>query len=267
MANLIRHPSDEGVIYAAPDTAPCTRNVGRWVLAATILGSSMAMIDGTAVNVALPVLQKSLNATAADVQWVVEAYALFLAALILVGGSLGDLFGRKRIFAIGIVLFAVASAGCGFSQSITQLILTRAVQGVGGAMMIPGSLAMISTTFSKEQRGQAIGTWSAFTVITGALGPVVGGWLVEYASWRGVFFLNLPLAVVVLTVLFLRVPESRDESIKRHLDWVGALLVTLGLGGIVYGLITASDLGLGNPFVLLSIAIGGLSLVAFLYWE
>ncbi len=267
MANLIRHPSDEGVIHAAPDIQPCTREVGRWVLAATVLGSSMAMIDGTAINVALPVLQKSLNATVADVQWIVEAYALFLASLILVGGSLGDLFGRKRIFVIGVAIFAVASAGCGLSQSTTQLIITRAIQGIGGALMIPGSLAMISTTFSKEQRGRAIGTWSGFTVITGALGPVLGGWLVEHVSWRAVFYLNIPLAVIVLVILFWRVPESRDESARGTLDWWGALLVTLGLSAIVYGLITASSLSLTHPLVLTSLAIGLLALVAFLSRE
>ncbi|MBV9231127.1 MAG: MFS transporter [Chloroflexi bacterium] len=267
MANLIRQPSDEGVIHTAPDTVPCTREVGRWVLVATILGSSMAMIDGTAVNVALPVLQKSLNATVAEVQWIAEAYALFLAALILVGGSLGDLFGRRRIFAIGVALFAVASAGCGLSQNTTQLILTRAIQGIGGALMIPGSLAMISTTFSKEQRGQAIGTWSGFTVITGALGPVLGGWLVEHVSWRGVFFLNVPLAIIVLGILLWRVPENRDETLKGKPDWWGALLVTLGLSALVYGLITASDLSLSHPVVLGSLVVACIVLMAFLLRE
>lgn len=267
MANMIRHPLDEGVIQSAPDIAPCTRGVGRWVLAATILGSSIAFIDGTAVNVALPVIQKSLNATVTDVQWIVESYALFLAALILVGGSLGDQFGRRRIFAIGIVLFAMASVGCGLSQSITQLIIARAVQGIGGALLVPGSLAIISTTFSNEQRGQAIGTWAGFTAITGAFGPVLGGWLVEHASWRWVFFLNIPLAVIVLSILFWRVQESHDEDVNKRLDWWGALLATICLGAIVYGLITASTLSLSHPLVLSSLAVGLVALIAFLFRE
>lgn len=267
MANIIMHPSDAGVIHAAPDTVACTKTLGRWVLVATILGSSMAMIDGTAVNVALPALQRDLNATVADVQWIVEAYALFLAALILVGGSLGDLFGRKRIFAIGIGIFTVASIFCGFSQSISQLIIARAIQGVGGALLVPGSLAIISTTFSKEQRGKAIGTWSGFSVITGALGPVLGGWLVEHVSWRAVFYLNIPLAVIVLVVLFLHVPESVDTEAGRKLDWRGALLVVIGLGAIVYALITSTTLSLLHPLVLSMLAFGVLMLGAFLWNE
>lgn len=267
MANLIRHPSDEGLMYAARDTPPCSKALGRWVLTATILGSSMAIIDGTAVNVALPVLQKSLNATVSEIQWVVEAYALFLAALLLVGGSLGDLWGRKRVFAIGIALFAAASIGCGLALNITQLILARAIQGVGGALLLPGSLALISTTFSKEQRGRAIGTWSGFSVITGALGPVLGGWLVENVSWRGIFFLNVAPAVIALGVLFLHVPESRDETSTGKLDWWGALLAVTGLGLCVYGLISSTDLGMGHPLVLSTLLLGGGALLAFLLWE
>lgn len=267
MANLIRHPSDEGVIHAAPDTAPSSKEVGRWVLVATILGSSMAMIDGTAVNVALPVLQRSLNASVSQAQWIVEAYALFLGALILVGGSLGDLFGRKRIFAIGITIFVLASTACGLSQNSTELILARAIQGIGGALMVPGSLAIIGSTFSKEQRGRAIGTWSGFTVITGALGPVLGGWLVGNVSWRGVFFLNIPLALAVLVILFWRVPESRDDDASDKLDWLGSILAVVGLGGIVGGLITSTDLGLGHPLVLGLLISGIIALGAFVFWE
>jgi EmrB/QacA subfamily drug resistance transporter len=236
------------------------------VLAATILGSSMAVIDGTVVNVALPVLQAVLNATVADVQWVVESYALFLAALILVGGSLGDHFGRRRIFACGVAIFALASVWCGFSPSVNQLIVARAIQGIGGALLVPGSLAMISASFSGEQRGRAIGTWSGFTAITSALGPVVGGWLVEHASWRWVFFLNVPLAVIVLGIVFWRVPESREEGTAR-LDWWGALLATLGLGALVYGLISSSNLGLSHPVVLSCLAVGAVILSAFIFVE
>ena len=176
---------------------------GGWILAATILGSSLAFIDGTVVNVALPALQTALHATVSDVQWVVESYALLLASLLLVGGSLGDLYGRRKIFLYGVVLFAGASAGCGLSHSIDWLIFARAIQGVGAALLIPGSLALISASFPAEVRGKAIGTWSGFTAIMAAIGPVLGGWLVQHASWHWVFFINLPIAAlaVALTVV------------------------------------------------------------------
>src|SRR6266849_1743992 len=175
MANFVKAPCDEGVIRSAPDTTPSPPRIGVWVLVATILGSSMALIDGSVVNVALPVIQRDFNATATDVQWIVEAYSLFLAALILVGGTLGDHFGRRRIFAIGIVVFTLASIACGFSPNVLFLILARAVEGIGGALLVPGSLAIIGASFSQDQRGRAIGTWSAFTSITSVLGPVIGG--------------------------------------------------------------------------------------------
>ena len=163
MATFVKAPCDEGVIRSAPDTAPSAPRVGLWILVATILGSSMALIDGSVVNVALPVIQRDFNTTATNVQWVVEAYSLFLAALILVGGTLGDHFGRRRIFAIGMVVFILASIACGFSPNVLFLILARAVEGIGGALMVPGSLAIISASFSQDQRGRAIGTWSGFT--------------------------------------------------------------------------------------------------------
>lgn len=266
MANIVKQPCDEGVIRSKPCIQPCSRNLRPWILAATILGSSMAMIDGTVVNVALPALQAALNATATDTQWIVESYALFLAALILVGGSLGDRFGRRRIFAYGIMLFAAASVWCGLAANVHQLIYARAIQGVGGALLVPGSLAIISAAFSSEQRGRAIGTWSGFTGITSAFGPVLGGWLVENASWRWIFFLNVPLAVIVLAILFWRVPESRDEDAKK-LDWWGAMLVTVGLGTLVYGLIESSHLTLSHPKVISAIAVSILALLAFIFVE
>src|SRR6185312_5007787 len=170
----IREPCDESVIRSRPASAPCPKFAGRWVLVATTLASSMAFIDGTVVNVALAAVQANLNATIVDVQWVIEAYSLLLSALLLVGGSLGDHYGRRRIFVIGVALFALASAACGFSANVHQLILARAVQGIGAALLVPGSLAIISNTFSEEQRGQAIGTWSGFSAITAAIGPVMG---------------------------------------------------------------------------------------------
>src|SRR4029077_7487649 len=200
MGNIFEQPCDEGVIRSRPAGAPCPPASEPWILAATILGSSMAFIDGTVVNVALPALQRSFNATVLDVQWVVEAYALFLAALLLAGGSMGDRFGRRFVFCCGDALFAVASAACGLSQTVGQLIIARALQGVGGALLVPGSLAIIGASFNKDRRGQAIGTWSGFTAITAGVGPVMGGWLIEHVSWRAVFFLNLPFALVVLLI-------------------------------------------------------------------
>src|SRR5437867_4995407 len=242
--NVLKSPCDEGVITARkPATTQCGKIQRRWTLAATILGSSMVFIDGSVVNVAHPALQTNLNATVTDVQWVIEAYTLFLAALLLLGGSLGDHFGRKRIYAIGVAVFALASIWCGLAPTIQQLIIARAAQGVGGALLVPGSLAIISATFGEEERGQAIGTWSGSTAITTALGPVLGGWLIEHVSWRAVFFLNLPLALIVLALVVLFVPESRDEEEEGKLDLVGATLATLSLGGIVFGLIESSRLG------------------------
>ena len=212
-------PCDEGAIRGGE--APGTTRGGVWVLVATILGSSMVFIDGTVVNVALPALQAGLNATVTDVQWVVESYALFLAALLLVGGSLGDLYGRRKIFIVGTVLFAAASCWCGLATSVGELIVARGVQGVGGALLVPGSLALISSSFCEEERGRAIGTWSGFTAMTAAFGPVLGGWLIQHLSWRWAFFINLPLAVVVVLVTLARVPESRDEKDEATAGLVG----------------------------------------------
>lgn len=265
--NLLRPPCDEGFIAARKATGKCADVQRRWTLIGTILGSSMVFIDGTVVNVALPALQSHLNATAIDVQWVVESYALFLAALLLLGGSLGDHFGRKRIYAIGIVLFAIASVWCGLAPNVTQLIIARAVQGMGGALLVPGSLAIISATFPEEVRGPAIGTWSGATAMTTALGPVIGGWLIEHVSWRAVFFLNVPLALAVLAIVFLFVPESRDEEESGKIDLTGAALATLGLGAAVFGLIESSRLGFANPFVIAALAGGVVTLAVFILVE
>lgn len=239
---------------------------GAWILAATILGSSMVFIDGTVVNVALPALQSNLNATVVDVQWVVEAYALFLAALLLTGGSLGDHFGRKRIYIIGVSLFALASIWCGLAPNINQLILARAAQGIGGALLVPGSLAIISNAFPADERGRAIGTWSGFTAITAAVGPVLGGWLIGNVSWRAVFFINVPLALIVLALVFWHVPESRDEE-SQGLDWLGAALATISLGAIVFGLVESSRLGFSNPLILSTLGGGLFTLAVFLFIE
>src|ERR1041385_2816795 len=184
MSAVIQEPCSKASVLSGAPSKGCDASLARWILAATILASSMAFIDGTVVNVALPFLQKELNATAIGVQWVVESYALLLSALLLVGGTLGDRYGRRRIFMAGVVIFTLASAACGFSVNITQLIVARAVQGAGAALLVPGSLAIISASFSEDKRGRAIGTWSGFSAITTAIGPVLGGWLVEHISWR-----------------------------------------------------------------------------------
>jgi EmrB/QacA subfamily drug resistance transporter len=257
MGNIARPPCDEAAILARSCVGPATTN-GAWILAATILGSSMAFIDGTVVNVALPALQSALNATLADVQWVVEAYALFLAALLLIGGALGDLYGRRKIFATGVVLFSAASAWCGFAPNVGQLVLARAVQGIGGALLVPGSLALISASFSQQERGRAIGTWSGFTSITAAIGPVLGGWFVEHGSWRWVFFINLPIGLIVLLLTLWKVPESKAVDHHQRFDWPGGMLAVAGFGGIVLALIQS---------IPIAGVVGAIALIALLFWE
>ena len=246
---ILREPCDETAIRSRPASAPCSKFAGRWVLVATTLASSMAFIDGTVVNVALPALQANLNATIVDVQWVIEAYSLVLAALLLAGGSLGDHYGRRRVFLIGVTLFACASAWCGLAPDIHQLIVARGVQGLGAALLVPGSLAIISSSFPENERGRAIGTWSGFSAITTAIGPVIGGWLIEHVSWRAVFFINIPIALLIILISLRSVPESSDTE-SKGLDWWGAILGAFGLGALVYGLIESSRLGFGDRSVI-----------------
>ncbi|HEV2200491.1 MAG TPA: MFS transporter [Bryobacteraceae bacterium] len=257
MATPARPPCDEAAILSGSYERPAGAN-GPWILAATILGSSMAFIDGTVVNVALPALQSALHATLADVQWVVESYALFLASLLLTGGSLGDRYGRRKTFVAGVVLFSAASAWCGLAPSIRQLIVARGLQGIGGALLVPGSLALISANFSQKERGRAIGTWSGFTSITAAIGPVLGGLFTEYGSWRWVFFINLPLGLAVLSLALWRVPESTAGAQGQRFDWPGGLLAALGFGGIVFALIESAPV---------AAAVGATALVLLLYRE
>lgn len=268
MAINVTEPCAAGVIRAGEfrETA-FDESTGRWILAATILGSSITFIDGTVVSVALPVLQTEFHASVTEAQWIVESYALMLAALLLVGGSLGDHYGRKKIFSIGVFLFAAASVWCGLSPNVEQLIFARAVQGVGAALLVPGSLAIISATFPKEKRGAAIGTWSGFTAIAGGFGPVLGGWLIANASWRWIFFINVPLAALVLFIVWRSVPESRDEQAASGLDYAGALLATIGLGGVVFALIESGTGGFGDRLVIASFVVGLIALFLFLIVE
>jgi EmrB/QacA subfamily drug resistance transporter len=228
----------------------------------------MAFIDGTVVNVALPALQNALHASVTNIQWVVESYALLLASLLLLGGSLGDLYGRRRVFLSGALLFAIGSSWCGLATSITSLIVARGLQGIGAAFLVPGSLAIISASYTEDERGRAIGTWSGFTAITAAIGPVLGGWLVENASWRWVFFINLPLALIVILLSLWRVPESRDEAASKSLDWQGAALATFGLGAITYALIEDSAATPGREAVIWVVGLVGVGvLLCFLFVE
>jgi len=208
----------------------------RWVLAATILGSSMAFIDSTVVNVALPILQKSLKANVGEVQWVVDAYLLVLSSLILAGGSLGDRLGRVRMFGLGVAIFAAASVWCGAAPNVMQLIIARALQGGGGALLVPGSLSIISANFPANERGRAIGTWSSLTALAIIAGPLLGGFLVQSVSWRAIFYINAPIAAVVLWIVWRHMPRDEKEA-KGAIDWLGTILVTLALGGIVFALI------------------------------
>lgn len=263
MASIFVDPCKKAQIASAGGDAVCpSRN---WVLAASVLGSSLAFIDGTVVNVALPVIQTAFHANAAEMQWIVESYALTLAALILIGGALGDRYGRRLAFASGAALFAATSLLCGLAQNTEQLILARALQGCGAALLVPGSLALIAASFPKEERGRAIGVWSAATALTMAFGPVAGGWLADNLSWRWIFFINLPIAAAVLAITFLKTPESRNEADRGPLDWPGAGLCAVGLGGAVYGLIEASHLGLAAPRVWISIVTGLAFIAAFLW--
>jgi EmrB/QacA subfamily drug resistance transporter len=262
----MRPPCDEAAVRSVNAVVPCAAQAGRWVLAATILGSSMAFIDSTVVNVAVPALEASLHATVVGVQWVVESYGLFLGALILVGGSLGDRFGRRLMFLVGVGIFATASIACGFASNIQQLVIDRSVQGVGAAFLVPGSLSIISASFDERARGQAIGTWSGFTAITAAVGPVLGGWLIEHASWRWAFFINVPLAAMVIAISLRCIPESRNAT-SSHVDWLGTLAATVGFAGAIYGLIESTRLGWSHPLVSGSLSVGFACLIGFVFVE
>ncbi|WP_019142923.1 MFS transporter [Noviherbaspirillum massiliense] len=246
---------------------PCSEKARPWVLTTTILASSMAFIDGTIVNVALPALQAQFKANMAEVQWIVESYALLLSALLLVGGSAGDRFGRRRVFSLGVSLFAAASVWCALAPTLAHLVVARALQGIGGALLVPGSLALISASFPENVRGKAIGSWSGYTAITTALGPVLGGFMIEHWSWRYAFLINLPLALLVLFLAFRYVPESRSAQGVQRLDWLGALLASIGLGCLVYGLIALPTQGWSDAETIAAFMAAVLALSGFIFAE
>jgi EmrB/QacA subfamily drug resistance transporter len=237
------------------------------VLLATVLGSGIAFLDATVVNVALPTIGEELDAGIAGLQWVVNAYTLTLAGFLLLGGSLGDHYGRRRVFVIGVIWFAAASLLCGVAPSVEALVAARALQGIGGALLTPGSLAIIEASFRAEDRGPAIGAWSGLGGVTAAIGPFLGGWLVQAASWRWIFLINLPLAVVVVWVARRHVPESRDPNARGGLDYLGAALAAAGLAGVVYALTDGPGLGWTSPRILLAGAVGVAALIGFVLWE
>ncbi|MGF6290532.1 DHA2 family efflux MFS transporter permease subunit [Paraburkholderia youngii] len=260
-------PCDELVIRTQPlmIDRPCRRK--RLALAATIAGSSMAFIDGSVVNVALPSIQSELGASVAAMQWVVNAYLLFLGSLVLVGGSMGDKLGRRTVFIAGVGLFTLASAACGFAPNASALVAARAVQGIGASLLVPSSLAIIGAVFDDAARGRAIGTWAGVGAITSAVGPVAGGWLVDAWSWRAIFFLNVPLAALTIALAILAVPNSHRADAPRQLDWPGALSAATGLAALTFGLTEASARGFAHPLVFGAIGAGVLILAAFVIVE
>jgi len=236
---------------------------GRWVIAATVLGSGIAALDATVVGIALPAISKEFHATVVSLQWVVDGYTLTLAGLLLLGGALGDFYGRRKIFMIGAVWFALASLGCGLAPDEGLLIAARVLQGVGAALLTPGSLAILQASFVPDDRPRAVGAWSGLGGVATAIGPFLGGWLISAVSWRLVFFINLPVAAAVIAISLRHVPESRAPGPRPPLDKTGPVLISLALAGITYGLIAASDSGWGSPRVLVSLAVGAVLFVAF----
>jgi EmrB/QacA subfamily drug resistance transporter len=261
MAGPHHPPSYEGAVRACPvPDAPAPRK--RLALAATVLGSSMAFIDGSVVNVALPAMRIALKADAAQVQWIVNAYLLLLGALVLIGGSAGDRYGRRKVFVLGVVLFGVASLGCALAPDAAWLIAARAMQGVAAALLVPASLAILGATFSDKERGGAIGAWAGFGAVTTAIGPVLGGWLVDHVSWRAIFLINLPLAVATVWLALAAVRESRDPEVE-HLDWLGAVLAATGLGAVTWGLTAVGERGWTSVAVWAALALGAALLAGF----
>ena len=267
MVGIIRLPCEAGIIRATPAfVAALSQQRKRLTLAATILGSSMAFIDGSVVNIALPAIQQALRADATSTQWIVNAYLLLLGALVLAGGSAADLYGRRRIFLLGLAVFTTASVACGLAPDIITLIISRAVQGFGAALLTPASLAMLGATFDDHERSRAIGIWAGVGALTAAAGPVLGGWLVDQVSWRAIFLLNVPLALAAAGLAAGFACESRDDRAKQ-LDWNGALAIAIGLGAIIWGLSAIPASGFGDKTVLGALGLGVACLIGFVAME
>ncbi len=248
-------------------TVPLGSAKGKWIMVSAILASAMAFIDGTALNVVLPSLQRSLHATGADLFWLLNAYLLMLASLILIGGSLGDKLGRKKIFMAGIFLFIAGSAACGLAPTVTLLIVFRIIQGIGGALMIPGSLSLISSSINENERGKAIGTWSAVTTVVTMGGPILGGALADAGLWRFIFFINVPIGLAALLILWRQVDEIKDDRSGLGLDLPGAVTIAVGLALLTFGFLRIPAIGFNNWQVYCAFGAGILLLVAFIFIE
>ncbi|HZO21537.1 MAG TPA: MFS transporter [Steroidobacteraceae bacterium] len=267
MINPEARPCDALAIRSARTDRACAQRSKKWVLAAAVLGSTMAFVDESVVNVALPAMESDLAATLAAMTWVVNAYTLCMSALLLTGGAAADQLGRRRIFLAGLCVFAVASLCCGLAPGALSLIASRAVQGVGAALLIPCSLAIIGAAFEGRERGAAIGIWSGASAIAAGAGPLLGGWLVDHWSWRAIFLINPVIAVPTLWIAIRHLPESRDPSARRGLDWIGALLAFTGLGSLAYGLIAAAHRSWRDTSVLVTVGAGVLLLLGFIAFE
>ena len=263
MSSLRTRPCEDAIIQSTSAAVPRAASAKPWVLVATILASSIANIDESVINVALPAIETDLATSIVTIQWLVNAYTLCLSALLLVGGASADQFGRRRFFIIGVSIFAAASLWCGIAPSLTQLISARAAQGIGAALLIPCSLALIGATFDENERGKAIGTWAGFSAVATAIAPLLGGWIVDHFSWRWIFLINPLLALPTIWIAYRHLPESRDPEAKPGLDWRGATLVLLGLGGLIFGLIAAPISGWSDPIVLAALTGGLTALTAF----
>jgi EmrB/QacA subfamily drug resistance transporter len=266
LINLKAAPCDEGAIRSIA-TMPCGVSTKSWVLVATILASTIAYVDESVVNIALPAVERELAASAAVVQWLVNAYTLCLAALLLIGGAAADRFGRRKIFIVGVSIFAAASLGCGLAPNVALLILARAVQGFGAALLVPCSLALIGASFDEAERGRAIGTWAGFSAIAGAVGPILGGFIVDHLSWRWIFLINPLLALPAIWIAAEHVPESVDPLATGRLDWRGGFFALTGLAGVCFGLIAAPDFGWTDARALAPLVFGVALLGAFLWIE
>src|SRR6185369_14616263 len=263
MLSIASPPCDTGVIRGAPETPGCVSHARRWVLATTVLGSSIAFVEASVINVALPAIQAGLHASMAEMQWIASIYTLFLASLTLASGSAGDRYGRRRLFSLGLLVLVVASVAAGYAASATQLIVARAVQGVGSALLVPNSLALLSGSFPRSVRGRAIGVWSGATALTGSAGPLLGGFLVDVMSWRAAFVLIVPLALLTFVMGAVRVPEVRIGRRRPDIDWWGVALATAALSLLVTGLITVQR----SAFAWQALVLGAAIFAAFVRHE